>query len=254
MLEHRITTLIVAKNKKELKDVTDVLDNIEEISVVGGAINEKRAYSLVDSYVPQILIINTELEGFSGLEFVKKLQSKSIFPEIVLFASDDTHAYDALALEPLDFLIQPIEKNEISQLLDRLRFKLKRNELKRKMDIYARSQDVKIKRVFPLKRGVIVLFLNEIVCCKSTRSKSILTLTNNEEIEVRSNLSESMEIINNQLFFKISRSYCINRNYLRKIDKKNAKCLMHYEGNSWEIPASRSIIRRLDSLYTRPLY
>jgi len=254
MLEHKITTLIIANNNKELNKVSELFEFFEEVSLVGGTTTAKQAFSLIDTYVPQLIFINAEFEEYSGLDLVRKLYSKSIFPEIVFYASDDTHAYESLALGPLDFLIQPIEKDEIVQMLDRLRFKLKRNELKRKMDIYSRSQDVKIKRVFPLKRGVIVLYLNEIVCCKSTRTKTILTLTNNEEIEVRSNLSESLDILNNQLFFKISRSYCINRNYLRKIDKKNAKCLMHYEGNSWEIPASRNIIRRLDSLYTRPLY
>ena len=253
MLEQKITTVIITGNSGELKEITSSFEKIDEISVVGTATTQKNGLKLIHSYAPQLLIISVELEDFSGLDFVKDIYQKSILPEVVFVASDEYTAYDTLVLRPLDFLVTPIAKNEVHEMLKRLKLKLKRDELKRKMDIYARFHDVTVKRVFPLKRGIVVLQLDEIVCCKSERSRTILTLANDEEIEVRSNLTESIEIINNQSFFRISRSYCINRNYLRKIDKKNTKCLLHFDGQTCEVPASRNIIRRLESLYTKPL-
>ncbi len=254
MLEHKITTLLLGYSQDELKKISATLENIHELSVVGRAVQENEALSLINSYAPQLLFIDVELKDSCGLDFVERLHQKNIFPELVFVASDEERAYDTLKMQPLDFLVKPIKEEEVYQMIGRLKFKLKREELKRKMDIYARSQDVNVKRVFHQKKGIVVLYLNEIVFCKADRAQTILTLINNEKIHLKTNMAETMEVINNQLFFKISRSFCINRDYLRKIDKKNSKCLLHYEGLSWEIPASRNIIKRLESLYTRPVY
>ena len=254
MLEHRIPTIIVSHSDKELKNLTKVFRKMPELSLMAGATDQNQALSLIKSYVPQLVVTDVQLNDCDGLKFVQRLFQRNIYPEIVFVAPDDSLAYDALQIKPLDFLLKPLQEDEVSDMVERLLFKQKREELKRKMDIYARSQDVTIKRVFYQKKGIVVLYLNEIVFCKAEKSKTVLTLINDEQIYLKTNIAETTEIINNQFFFKISRSYCINRNYLRKIDKKNSKCLLYYEGLSWEIPASRNIIKRLESLYTRPVY
>lgn len=254
MLEHKITTLLIGRSEDELRIISARLENLHELTVVGRAVNEDDAFALINTYVPQLIFIDTELKESCGLEFVERLHQKNIYPDLVFFAPDEDLAYDTLKMQPLDYLVKPIQEGEIYQMIDRLKLKLKREELLRKMDIYARSQDVSVKRVFPQKKGIVVLYLNEIVFCKANRAKTILTLINNEKIHLKINMAETMEVINNQMFFKISRSFCINRNYLRKIDKKYSKCLLHYEGLSWEIPASRNIIKHLESLYTKPVY
>lgn len=254
MLEHKIPTAIIANSETEVKEIAAEIKDLDEISLVGGVACPQQALSLVNSYAPHLLLVDVNIDDSCGLEFIQLIHQKNIFPEVVLMGEGDSQAYDALNLKPLDFLIKPVRKQEIKKVLERLKFKLKREELKRKMDIYARSFNVSVKRVFQQSKGVIILNLDEILSCKAERSKTILTLINDEEVVLKTNLTETIETINDQRFFKISRSYCINRNYLRKIDKKKSRCLMYYEGNAWEIPASRNSIKRLESFYTKPVY
>lgn len=254
MLEHKIPTAIVASSEEEVKKVIAELKDMDEISLVGGAANAKQATSVINNYAPYLLLVDVEVGDSCGLEFVQTLYQKSILPEIVFMASDESKAYETLELKPLDFLIKPIRKQEVNKVLDRLKYKLKREELKRKMDIYARSHDVSVKRIFQQSKGIIILHLDEIAYCRADRSKTIVTLVNDEQVVLKTNLTETLETINDQQFYKISRSYCINRNYLRKIDKKKSRCLLFYEGNAWEIPASRNIIKRLETFYTKPVY
>lgn len=254
MLEQRIPTLIVSHSDQELKKIMSVFGKIPELALMEGATGLDQALSLISSYVPDLVVTDVNLKDCDGIEFVQRLFQRNIYPEIVFVAPDESLAYDVLQIKPLDFLLKPVREEDINQMVERLIYRQKREELKRKMDIYVRFQDGTIKRAFYQKKGIVVLFLNEIVFCKSERSRTVLTLINNEKVHLKTNVAETMETINNQLFFKISRSYCINRSYLRKIDKKKSKCLLYYEGLSWEIPASRNIINRLESLYTKPMY
>ncbi len=254
MLEHKITTLIVAKSPKEAAELISVLDKLSEISIIGSTTSSKQGLALVLNYAPQLLFLNVELSDISGLDFVEQLHKRNVLSNVVFIAPDASIAFNTIKLTPLDFILKPVDKNQIKQLIERLKFQLKREELKRKLDIYAGKQDLAEKRVFIQKSGVIVLLLKEIVFCKSERSRTILTLINGESVNLKTGINETMETINNQLFFRIGRSYCINRNYLRKIDKKKSKCLLYYDGQVWELPASRSIINHLESLYTSPIY
>ncbi len=254
MLDYKITTLIVENPGQKCPRLKSFLEKTPEFLFIGLAQSGKQAFLLINNYAPQLIFVQDELVDYSGIEFVKLLYQRNIRPEVVFIAGNENLAYEALEVEPLDYLMKPISKNDIAEMLQRLRFRLKRRELKRKMDVYSRSQNAVMKRIFTQKRGIIVLFLSEIVYCKAELTSTMLMLTSGEKVQIKTNLNHTLEIINDESFYKIGRSYCINRRYLRKIDKKNAKCLMLFDGNSWEIPVSRSVIKQLESLYTNPIY
>ena len=254
MLEHKITTVIIENNPEELKKLNSRLKKTIEFSVVGKASTGNQGISLIHNFAPQLVIVNVDLQDINGLEFVKILHRGNIFPEIVFVADNDQLAFESLPLEPLDFLIKPVKQDEIKRILERLMKKLKKEELIRKMDFYAKSHFITTKRIFKQKKGIIILLLEEIIFCKAELTTTLLILKNGEEVSIKTGLSETLDTINSKKFLKVSRSYCINRNYLRKIDKKNSRCILYFEHNTWEIPASKSTIKKLDKLNTYPIY
>lgn len=254
MLEHKITTVIIETNPEELKKLNSRLKKTAEFSVVGKATTGKQGISLIHNFAPQLIFVNVDLQDINGLEFVKILHTRNIFPEIVFVADNDKFAYESLPLEPLDFLIKPFKTEEIKQIIERLTLKLEKEELMRKMDYYAKSHSISTKRIFKQKKGIIILMLEEIIFCKAELTTTQLTLKNGEKVPLKTGLSKTLETINNKKFLKVNRSYFINRNFLRKIDKKNSKCILYSEGKTWEVPASKGAIKRLDMLNTYPIY
>jgi two-component system LytT family response regulator len=108
--------------------------------------------------------------------------------------------------------------------------------------------------MFNEKKGIIILELEEIVFIKASLTSSVLTLTSGEEIVVKTSFNQTLETINNTDFVRVNRSFCININYLRKIDKRNLKCIMNYNEKIWEVPASKNTITHLEKLNTFPFY
>jgi len=162
-------------------------------------------------------------------------------------------AFETLPLRPFDFFVKPYEINEVKGMLDRLKRKMKKEVLMGKMDQYVKTFKAEPKRVFRQKKGIIVLNLEEIVICRACLSKTILTLTCGEEVQLSDPLSHTIEIINCSRFLKVSRSFWINRDYLRKIDRRKHKCDLYYEGKTWQVPVSRSAENMLESLLTFPV-
>ncbi len=254
MLKQKVNTVLIEKNQARLKTLQSQLKKNHSISIVGTTTQGNTGFSLITNYAPQLVFINVELSDINGLEFVKILYNRNIFPEVVFVADDEQFAYDSLYLEPLDFLVTPITTEDLDNMLIRLKQKLKKKELMRKMDEFTKTNEVRPKRIFKEKHGIFILELSEIVFIKALLTRSLLTLITGKEIELKTSLNQTMEIINSEDFIRINRSYSVNRNYLRKIDRQKLKCHMFFQDFSWEVPASKNTIRQLEKLNTFPVY
>lgn len=254
MLNYKITTVIIAKNQEELNDFVSKLKSFEELSIVGTATTGNQGMSLITNFAPELVFVNVDLQDVNGLEFVRILQNRNIFPEFIFIAEDSRFAYESMTLRPFDFFINPIGQDLLQEMLVRLKMKLKKKELIRKMDIFANSYSVAAKRVFKQKGGVVVVLLEEIIYCKAELTTATLMLKSGEELYLSTGISETLETINCEDFIRIGRSYFINRNFLRKIDKRNFKCQLYFEGQTWEIPISKNTINQMEKLDVYPIY
>lgn len=206
------------------------------------------------NYLPHLTFVNVDLHDTNGLEFLRTLRNRNIGANIVLMASDTSYAFESLSLKPFDYLIKPIEPALIEQFVIRLKQKIRRREMLRKMDAYTKMQAVDTKRIFHQKKGIVILRLAEIIFCKAELTSTSLKLSSGENLTIKSKLSETIEIINQKDFIRTGRSRFINREYLRKIDKKNLKCVLHYEGQTWEVPVSKNTIGILEKLNVESIY
>jgi len=254
MLDLKITTVIVEKDRDELNDLLLKLKKFKEFSIVGKTTSGNKGVSLITNLAPQLVFVNVNLQDVDGLEFIRVLQNRNIFPEFVLVANDSQFAYESLVLKPLDYLVKPVNKELIQKLLDRMKLKLRKNELLRKMDVFSHTDNISSKRVFKQRGGVVVLMLEEIIYCKANLTSTLLILRCGEEVHLTTGISETLEVINCEDFIRVGRSYFINRNFLRKIDKRNYKYKMCCEDRSWEVPASKNTISQLEKLNVYPIY
>lgn len=254
MLELKISTIIIEKDLEALNKTYAVLKDYSEFSIVAKAASAKQGLSLSTSVVPQLVFVNVNLADTNGLELIRTLYTRNIHPYVVFIDENSSYAFDSLELEPFDFFVLPLEPKLISEMIIRLKQKLKKDELMRKMDIFTKMQTVAPKRIFHQKKGIIILQLKEIVFCKSERTSTHIKLRSGENIILKTNITETFEIINDTDFIRTGRSFFINRTYLRKIDKKSLKCILYYHGKIWEVPISRNTMGIMEKLNVKPIY
>ncbi|MCI8567053.1 MAG: chemotaxis response regulator protein-glutamate methylesterase [Lachnospiraceae bacterium] len=80
--------------------------------VVGFAVNAMDAMNKLPLYKPDVMTLDIEMPGMTGLEFLKELLPKHPIP-VVLVSSLNVRVFDALAAGAIDFVRKPDDENHI---------------------------------------------------------------------------------------------------------------------------------------------
>ncbi len=253
MLDIKIPTLIIEKDQQALNESVAVFEKFNELSIVGKATSGKQGYELGNNHIPILVVINVELPDVSGVEFVRMLRKRNILPAIVFLAKDEKKAFESLSLEPFDYFVKPFDDSVVAEMITSLKMEIRKREMYRKLDKFTQSEAITTKRLFPQKKGVVILSPDEIVFCKAEKNNTSLKLQDRENVIVKTGISETLEIINNSNFIRVGRSNIINLSYLRRIDKKKLKCILYSEGQAWEVPISKNTVRLLEKMNLQPI-
>ncbi len=114
--------LIVEDEKWEREGMINFLDWTElGISIVGAATNGVQGLKLAKEYQPDIVITDIKMPIMDGMEFTGKV--KQILPDcrvIIITGYDDfEYAREAIQLGVFDYLLKPIQKDQLLGVLDR---------------------------------------------------------------------------------------------------------------------------------------
>ncbi|MHB8920466.1 MAG: LytR/AlgR family response regulator transcription factor [Halothiobacillus sp.] len=91
-----------------------------EVRVIGEAGNA-RAADRVLSEEPDLIFLDIEMPGESGLSWASQVRQRPVPPAIIFTTAHPQHALDAFASSPVDYLLKPIEPARLAAALERAR-------------------------------------------------------------------------------------------------------------------------------------
>ena len=125
MLINKIKVLCVDDSILFRRTLIENLSLHPEIEVVGYAINAFDAMKKIPLLKPDVITLDVEMPGLSGIDFLKQLLPKHPIP-VILVSSLNLSVFDALSAGAVDFVRKPdSEKNKISAFITNLAIKIK---------------------------------------------------------------------------------------------------------------------------------
>ena len=90
-----------------------------DVEIVGEAETGTEAMELVKSLAPDLLMLDVQMPGASGIDVAAGLDGGR--PRIVFCTAFEQHAVDAFELNAVDYLLKPVSRARLAQALDRVR-------------------------------------------------------------------------------------------------------------------------------------
>jgi DNA-binding LytR/AlgR family response regulator len=91
-----------------------------EIEVVGEATTAHEALELATSVRYDIVFLDVEMPGISGLEAARLVLNRPERPAVVFVTAHERYAVDAFAVEAFDYLVKPVEPERLARIVERL--------------------------------------------------------------------------------------------------------------------------------------
>lgn len=243
-----ISAIIIDDEPDAINLLEMYLRHFPQINVTGKETDAQKGLDLVMDTLPELVFLDVDMPGMNGLQVANKIHSENFYSEIIFTTAHQRYAYDALRIEPLDFLTKPFCIDDLEIAIQKFIAKAEKKQLKQKLDKFIHLQANTPKFKFPTVQGLLIVELKDIVILKSKANNCYLFLQDGTIEEITRNIYLIIESLNSPAFFQINRSTYINLNYLQRIDKKRLKCILAFNQTIHEEIFSRIYIRHFEKL------
>jgi two-component system, LytTR family, response regulator len=113
--------LIIDDERLARKELSKMLAEFNDVEILGEASNAEEAKTMIAENDLDVLFLDIQMPGKSGFELLAELDA---VPEVIFVTAYDEFALQAFKVSALDYLMKPLEHDQLSDTLERLRQRL----------------------------------------------------------------------------------------------------------------------------------
>jgi two-component system LytT family response regulator len=233
------------KNSQELlKEL--IAEYCEGVNVVDVAGSVADALDALDTHKPDLVFLDIELPDGDGFQVLEKASDKAF--DVIFTTAYDQYAMKAFKFSATDYLLKPVDIDELESAVRRVREKHEAGEAQpaeQSAKLEALIQNLRnvsqpLKRiVLPTSHGFTVVNPDDISRCESDRNYTFIFLTDGRKILVSRTIKEYDEMLRDHNFFRIHQSHLINLNYLKNYTRGRGGYVELTDGTVLDVSARR---------------
>ena len=205
-----------------------------EVELVAECENLPEGVKAIRKFNPDLVLLDIEMPGHSGLELVDFFDEKEINFSIIFTTAYNEYAIQAFKLSALDYLLKPIIPEELINAISRM-------ERQKSLQFKALAENIQNeffeKIAVPSGNTLILIKISDIVYIKGEGSYSEIYMQDKSKHMVSRNLKNFEEILlKDKRFLRTHKSYIVNFDEVVSFNKSDGGWLDMQNGNS--IPIS----------------
>lgn len=205
-----IKVLIVDDNGKMAQILKSAIENQQAFEVAAVGENGEAGLELFDSIKPDVVFMDIEMPGMSGIDCAKEMLIRNPDTYIVFSTAHDEYMGDAFEMYAFDYMLKPFK-------LDRLRGTLARLE---DLLIKEEEEEKPVKKLDKLllknRDGMSFVDIDEIMLVFREGSRTKI-ITRKSSFTTGMNLNTLEEKLAGESFMRTHKSYIVNLKYISEI-------------------------------------
>ena len=211
-----------------------------QVKVVGQALDAAEAKNLITRQKPDLLFLDIQMPGTSGLELLQQLPTHDF--ELIFVTAHDQYGIQAVKFAAVDYLLKPIDTRELQTAVQkaesRIAAKTKNSQLENLLELLQQQQNKAAHRIaLTTLKETRFLYIRQIIRCESDNNYSCFFLDNGEKLLVSKPIYEYDSLLTPYGFIRCHQSHLVNRHYVRSLLRLDGGVLLLENGD--RIPVSR---------------
>lgn len=215
----------------------------KNIEIVAKADSAKAAYTAINDLNPDLVFLDIEMPNGNAFDLLEKF--KEINFDIIFTTAYDHYAIKAIKFSAIDYILKPIDSEELIQAVARLENK---KGVKTTLNTQFKAllsnvkQNNKLKKVgIPDGEGLIFINLTDIIRCDSDGNYTYFILTTGKKIIASRTLGEYENMFADENFFRVHRSHLINLEHVKKYIKGEGGYVVMSDNSQVEVSRRNKI-------------
>jgi two-component system LytT family response regulator len=214
-----LRAVIVDDEQKSCENLKILLEDFcANVEVLQMANSVADAIVAIQKYKPDVIFLDIQMQKETGFDLLKKISEINF--EIVFVTAYSEYAIDAFKFSAIDYLLKPIDINDLKAAVEKLGKKTADKAINQKVDILMQNFKAENAESYRLAisdaDGITFVGINEIVYCEGSSNYTNFHLQNGKKFIVAKTLKEYEELLCNYNFFRIHNSYLINLKEVKK--------------------------------------
>ncbi len=233
---------IIVDDEPKSRDVLKTLLNrfCTEVEILDQAGSITEAKELIQKHNPELLFLDIEMPGGNGLQLLESGATGSA--EVIFVTSYAHYAITALRLSAVDYLLKPIEVEELRAAIDRV-VERKRNKTTSNLNVLRENlnQGTTLQKIaIPGMQDVRFVKVTDIIRIEGDSNYSFIYIDGGEKIHSSRTLGDFEELLTGQKnFFRTHKTHLVNLDHVVKLIKTEGGYLEMKDGSQVEISRRR---------------
>lgn len=214
-----IKAVLIDDEKNALEMLEWQLHNYcPEIQVCATCQNADKGIEAINEYHPQLIFLDIEMPRKNGFELLQAFPDPSF--DVIFTTAYSQFAQKAFRFAALDFLLKPVDADDLVAAVQRFVKKQVQYQLKEQLGIlmqqYRKPESLPEKISLATLQAIHFISPSGIVYCESNSNYTTIYFTDKTKLVVSKTLKEVEEILTPYQFLRIHHSYIIN---LRQVSR-----------------------------------
>lgn len=229
------------------QDLTEYAKDIEVIGEAGGVVEGAK---LLKNLKPDILFLDIQMQDGSGFDLLDLLPEIPF--KIIFITASDAHAIKAFRYAAIDYLLKPVDPDELISSLEKYR-KQKVNESEK----YKLLNDSLKNHTKPSERLALhsqdkihIVNIADIIRCESSVNYTEFYFTDRKKMVVSKTLKEFEDLLTDLNFYRVHQSHLVNTKFIREFVKTEGGHLIMHDGSMVPVSTRKrpEVVKMLDEL------
>ncbi len=195
------------KLKKHLKSV--------EITTCNSPV---KAIDIINEAKPDVVFLDIQMPEMDGFTMIEKLDNRDF--NLIFTTAHDEYALKAIKVSAIDYLLKPIDKDELLLALDKAKKFSNVGLLENKLEILLNNLNDSSDKINISADGkVYLLEKDDVIMLKSDKSYTTIFLKSEKQILVSKTLKEVEKKFQFPEFYRVHNSYLVNLHHVKEYMK-----------------------------------
>jgi two-component system, LytTR family, response regulator len=186
------------------------------------------AIATIGTHRPDLVFLDIEMPRMNGFDMLQQLSLIDF--EIIFTTAYDQYAIRAIKCSALDYLLKPVDADElklaVNKLKSRPRHNMEKEQLQQVVSNLSNTAQQDFKLIIATLDGNYFLLPEEVIYCEGNDNYTHFHLTKGRKLVSAKTLKEYEEMLAEQGFLRIHKSYLVNLKYAVKFSKSNSTLIL----------------------------